>query len=332
MTQHQQQYHQLNGLKMAECLYNFPVSSPLKYTLGAVNLILSIITVFGNTIVCFLVIGNKTLQTRSNLCLLSLACSDLCVGIIVEPLHVMQLFNESLRENCTINLVRRYLHVGFVGASLSSIVLISYDRYLQVSKTINYTRYMSKKKLGVLLAICWIIPLAIPFLRFSSEATYNSFILVSIASLVGVLSSCYVLIIRVVRNQENALAQHDINMRNKTAIESHIKMARAVLVILACLLVTMVPGAIFNGISAIDTLITHKFLFLQSTREVCYAVLITIAMANSAINPAIYYLKVPQFRSIFKSKARRFLRCFYRSTDDSSAQRKERGSTLQSTT
>ncbi len=315
---------------MAQCHYNFPISGPLKYTLGVVNLILSIITVFGNTIVFYVVIGNKKLRTRSNLCLLSLACTDLCVGIIVEPLHVMQLFNESLRENCKINTVRRFLSTVFMGASISSIVLISYDRYLHLSKTINYTKHMSKKKVGVLLAICWLIPFLVPFSRYSSETIYTSIILVYVTAMIGVMVTCYILIIRIVKNQKNALAQHGSEMQNRNTIKSHIKMARAILVIIACLLATMGPVSTYHGITAVDDLISGTVLVGQPTREVCYAVLMTIALANSAINPAIYYLKIPQFRNIFKSKARRFLRCFYGSADETSAERKEKRSNTNS--
>lgn len=94
---------------MATCQYNLAVSTNLRYTLGIVNAIQGLAAFLGNALVFFIVIKNKRLHTRSNACLLSLAASDLLVGAIVEPMHVIQFFSEDYRADCVFNKIRRYL-------------------------------------------------------------------------------------------------------------------------------------------------------------------------------------------------------------------------------
>ena len=94
---------------MAACPYNLDVSTNLRYALGFFNAIQGLAAFIGNAIVFVIIIKNKRLHTRSNACLLSLAASDLLVGAIVEPMHVIQFFSEDYRADCTFNKIRRYL-------------------------------------------------------------------------------------------------------------------------------------------------------------------------------------------------------------------------------
>ena len=294
---------------MAPCQYNLDVSPALRYVLGTVNTIQGLVAFIGNMIVFFVVLGNKRLRTRSNLCLLSLASTDLLVGLIVEPMHALQLFAGEYRANCTFNSIRRYLSTVFMGASISSIVLVSYDRYLRLSKTMNYKEHMTKKKIALLLTLCWLIPVMIPFVRYTSETIYSAIILVYVTAVVTAMILCYYFIVRIIKRRTDSLKEGgNVGKYQTQVVKSHIKVSKAIAVIIICLLITFAPVSIFHGITAICALASRKATISTENREICYAVLMTIGLANSAMNPAIYYLRIPEFRNTFKSVAGKIFR------------------------
>lgn len=307
---------------MVECLYNLDVSTALRYFLGIVNLIQGFAATFGNILVILLVFGNKRLRTRSNAFLVSLAISDFLVGVLLEPLFVAQFFSQGLRENCGFNKIRRYLSSLLMGASVGSIAVVSYDRWTHLSKTIRYKEFMPKKKVIILLIIVWLIPITVPFVRFTSEAVYSSIIIIYILFIVALMITCYLVIIDMVRSREKSLHKNiEIRSRAKETT-NHIRAAKAIILVIVCLLATFLPISIYHGLTAVNSLSTGSIKISEDTKEICYAILMTIGLTNSGINPVIYYFRIPEFRSsmrgLFSRLCRRGLREISRSAAEES--------------
>ena len=195
---------------MASCLYNFSVSQTMRYFLGIFNIAQGLTAILGNILVFILVINNKKLQTRSNVFLLSLAVSDFLVGALLEPMFVAQFFSQELRENCSFNKIRRYLSTFLMGGAVNSIALISYDRWVHLTKTVRYNDFMPKIKVAILVTIAWLIPTLVPFIRFASEAVYSTVIIIYILAVLALMTTCYVVIVKMVRSRENALRRTDV--------------------------------------------------------------------------------------------------------------------------
>eukprot|EP00112_Aurelia_sp_Birch-Aquarium-sp1_P011947 Seg2508.4 transcript_id=Seg2508.4/GoldUCD/mRNA.D3Y31 product="putative trace amine-associated receptor 3" protein_id=Seg2508.4/GoldUCD/D3Y31 len=168
---------------MSSCYQSLEIPTILAYMLAAVNILQGLASSIGNFIVFCIIIKFKILHTRSNVCLMSLATTDLLVGLVLEPLHIMQLSSAEYRSNCKMNTVRRFLAALFMGASIGSIAVVSYDRYMHLSKTLNYGLYMPKKKIACLLMMAWTVPLAIVFTRYISEFVYEVVIVVYIVTI-----------------------------------------------------------------------------------------------------------------------------------------------------
>uniref|UniRef100_A0A8C3SA59 G-protein coupled receptors family 1 profile domain-containing protein n=2 Tax=Chelydra serpentina TaxID=8475 RepID=A0A8C3SA59_CHESE len=99
---------------------------------------LSLITVLGNGLVILAFLVNKNLRHRSNYFFLNLAISDILVGAFCIPLYIPYILTGKWifgRILCKLWLVVDYL---MCTASAFSIVLISYDRFLSVTKAVTY--------------------------------------------------------------------------------------------------------------------------------------------------------------------------------------------------
>jgi len=293
---------------MASCIYNLDISTSLRHFLGVVHILQGLASTSGNILVFILVIYNRRLRTRSNAFLLSLATSDFLVGAILGPMFAVQFFSHEHRENCDFNTIRRYLSTLLMGGAVGSIALISYDRWAHLSKTVRYNDFMSKKKVVVLIAIAWIIPILIPLVRLTSEAVYSAIVIVYVCLLLALMMTCYLVITKIVRMREINFRQRRETTKCLRATTKHIRVAKAVILVILCLLVTFMPICIYLGVTALNGLSPGMINISDDTKENCYAVLITIGLANSGINPVIYYFRMPEFRKSMKSLAAQIFR------------------------
>ncbi|KAM7177228.1 histamine H4 receptor [Macrochelys suwanniensis] len=106
--------------------------------LAVLMVLLALITVLGNGLVILAFLVNKNLRHRSNYFFLNLAISDILVGAFCIPLYIPYILTGKWifgRILCKLWLVVDYL---MCTASAFSIVLISYDRFLSVTKAVTY--------------------------------------------------------------------------------------------------------------------------------------------------------------------------------------------------
>nr|XP_009934240.1 PREDICTED: histamine H3 receptor-like [Opisthocomus hoazin] len=115
-----------------------------KFSLGVLVLLaflmvlLALVTILGNALVIIAFIMDRNLRHRSNYYFLNLAISDFAVGAFCMPLYIPYSLTGKWhlgRGVCKLWLVMDYL---LCTASVFNIVLISYDRFLSVTKAVSY--------------------------------------------------------------------------------------------------------------------------------------------------------------------------------------------------
>ncbi|KAM6349769.1 histamine H3 receptor-like [Podargus strigoides] len=125
-----------------ETLSTPPPSS--EFSLGVLVLLaflmvlLALVTILGNILVILAFIMDRNLRHRSNYYFLNLAISDFAVGAFCMPLYIPYALTGTWhlgRGICKLWLVMDYL---LCTASVFNIVLISYDRFLSVTKAVSY--------------------------------------------------------------------------------------------------------------------------------------------------------------------------------------------------
>ena len=292
---------------MSECENNFwSLSKSLSVVFGAINVIIGIIAALCNLVILFVFYKNRRLHSRSSCCLISLVMTDFLVGFLLEPLFLAELFKKDARINCGLNTFRRFVTSMLMGASMSSIALISYDRYLLLSKSNQYNSHMTVRKTAFLIFLCWVLPGLSPLLNytFAGHGFFSAVIFLYTFLMLFVILWSYFTIMKIVRKNEIQMKQilqtdgRNINAavakRNKTS-RGRIKAARAIMVVLLCFVLSNAPLTCYLAIAAGGSMAGRPLLGSQAI-DVIYVATITTTLMNSIINPVIYYLRIPDFK------------------------------------
>ena len=128
--------------------------------LSVIDIFLSITAFLGNILILVALRKETALHPPSKLLLRNLAITDLCVGIIVEPLSATYWLSEAT-ERCQ-NICRyasdfRYV-TGFVlcAVSLMTMTSISVDRLLALLLGLRYRQVVTLKRTYITITILWV--------------------------------------------------------------------------------------------------------------------------------------------------------------------------------
>ncbi|XP_027004176.1 histamine H3 receptor isoform X1 [Tachysurus fulvidraco] len=126
--------------------------------LAALMMVLVVVVVVGNALVIFAFVVDKSLRNQSNYFFLNLAISDFLVGAFCIPVYMPYILTGRWmlgRGLCKLWLVMDYL---LCTASVFNIVLISYDRFLSVTRAVRYRAQqgMTQLAVGKMLAV-WLL-------------------------------------------------------------------------------------------------------------------------------------------------------------------------------
>ena len=128
--------------------------------LSVIDIFLSITAILGNILILAALRKETSLHPPSKLLLRNLAITDLCVGIIVEPLSAIYWASEAT-ERCQ-NICRyasdfRYV-TGFVlcAVSLMTMTSISVDRLLALLLGLRYRQVVTLKRSYIAITILWV--------------------------------------------------------------------------------------------------------------------------------------------------------------------------------
>ncbi|XP_059196345.1 trace amine-associated receptor 13c-like [Centropristis striata] len=140
---------------------------------------ITLLTVLLNLLVIISISHFRQLHTPTNVILLSLAVSDLIMGLEVMPNAI-----HSWRSCCFISKITCvfiYL-IGFTinSASVGNMVLISVDRYVAICDPLRYSPMVTLSRVKVGVSLCW-----------CSSVVYNVIILKDYFSQIDLSNSCY---------------------------------------------------------------------------------------------------------------------------------------------
>ena len=310
---------------------------PLTTAFGMMFIVISVMASTGNGFALFIIWRPGHKLTSSTKILTSLAVSDLLVGIILSPLTCFQVLNKVSLSNCKIDYIRRYLFFFLCNTSGLTLAVISYDRYILLTKLTNYNKFMTKRKLIILLVIAWMVLAILPIFQIKIFGQYI-YLLIFITCFTGVLIfviASYFCIFQVVRQTEKQLqtfnlkfaegesssdiTEHkeietiDKTRKTKDLKESNIPgcgqrrekkyvaLAKSVLILILCFLLFYCSIVIWTILS----LLNLKYDFVdKKTIQICYIIAAVTVQFNSCINPFIYFMKNPEFRKRAKSTSR----------------------------
>uniref|UniRef100_A0A3B4U954 G-protein coupled receptors family 1 profile domain-containing protein n=1 Tax=Seriola dumerili TaxID=41447 RepID=A0A3B4U954_SERDU len=141
---------------------------------------ITVLTVALNLLVIISISHFRQLYTPTNLLLLSLATSDLLVGLLVMPVETVR-FVESCWLLGDLMCALSYI-IGFtlISASVGNMVLISIDRYVAICYPLQYPNKITRSRVEVCVCLCWALTCYESCLLMHFESSYLQLIIYKI--------------------------------------------------------------------------------------------------------------------------------------------------------
>ncbi|XP_070978685.1 trace amine-associated receptor 6-like [Oncorhynchus clarkii lewisi] len=131
------------------------LSTSIFITLYIVFSLISAVTVFLNLLVIISISHFKQLHTTTNLLILSLAASDLLVGLIVIPVLTVAIMEPCWGFGEYLCAFHAYISFLCTSLSLGNLVLISIDRYVAVCDPLLYHSKITTTRMMCCISVTW---------------------------------------------------------------------------------------------------------------------------------------------------------------------------------
>ena len=170
----------------------------------------------------------SSLHSSSKLLLRCLAYTDLCVGLILQPLYIRYLLSTENSKYCYyFEPITYILAAVFCGVSLSTLTPISVDRLLALLLGLRYRHALTLRRVQVLVVLVWLYNGAT-----AMRYLYNDILTVAIICtglLLCLITStfCYTKIFIVVHHHHIHVQVHDDDDQEEcNKVGTHINIAR----------------------------------------------------------------------------------------------------------
>lgn len=270
------------------------------------NLICSILNcvfllpgIIGNVLVIFAVWKTPSLQTPSNALLISLATSDLAVGLLAQPSfsawRISQMTGD-IKVHCVAGAMSESFGWLLAGVSLFTITAISVERLLAVHLHLRYHDIVTRRGIAKVVLSFWLLWIIITVLRFF-VVNRNILRIIAVNFLVitsAIMFLAYVMIYRLVRRHQLQIRQQCFTRSpddNRHKIIDMVRYKRSTITMLYILGFFLLCYFPFLLVMLVELAVGET---LQSKAAYLYTV--TSIFINSAINPLIYCWRMMEIR------------------------------------
>ena len=270
-------------------------------TTCVLNAFLSYTAVMLNCLTIYALTKLSSLPRPLKTLLLSLAVSDLGVGLMVQPSYIASLVMEMEQKtdnNPAYNITYKFyvFTVNFFGyASLFGVTFLTLDRFLAVHLHLRYQQLVSHKRVVVVMVSKWVFSAVLSFLRLwiPTRVSFIIFAIISLSLLLTTMPINYKIYVSVRHhvNQIQALqVQPTANQNGEagTSLAGWRKFAIGTLLVYLAFLVCYLPNFCF--------LIVYLISGPSSSTTVLDLFSSTLLFLNSTLNPLIYCWKMRRIR------------------------------------
>ncbi|XP_065674974.1 adenosine receptor A3-like [Hydra vulgaris] len=285
----------MNETEHCKVLISPSFSTAEKLIFLIVNLFTAFIAIFGNCLVITVVFLNSKLQTRSVCFLVFLSVTDFITGVLVQPLSMAIILRKwDNKTNCYLSMFLAFIATIMCGSSASMLTLISYDRYMHLSKLNNYSVHMTSFKIKILLIAVSMYPALTGIFMFTilSSVFYYLVIIESLLLMI-IMCFCYYKSWKIVKNQALKRTQ---SKENKRLVDRHWKVAKSMVILITFYFLAWTPLTVFTAFDEIRKLFKYD-LGIHDHNKLCILYFCLLCgFANAAVNPFIYFQRNSKLR------------------------------------
>ena len=276
--------------------------------LTVLNSFLSIAAFLWNAMILVALHNESSLHPPSKLLLRSLATTDLCVGLTVEPLGVirwMSVVNEHW-SIClyvqTADFVTGYI---FCGVSVLTLTTISVDRLLALLLGLRYKQVVSLKRTYAIIITIWFVSAVTSTMYFWNRAITFWYGNMGIVLCLFISIFSYTKIFLILRQHQNHV-QDLVQQPNQT---NQLNIARYKKAVFTAIWLQLTLVACCLPYCVVTALVTSGTLSAPVYQGWNYS--FTLVCLNSSLNPILYCWKIKEVRQAVKDTIRQmFCNCF----------------------
>ena len=295
----------------------------------------SILIILGNTLVLLATWRERSLHQPNKYFIACLAVADLFVGIFIGPVRVYelnrQLQNYESRRDLSIHFCRFMVWIDTlaVTASVYTLMFISFDRYLKISKPLQYRSKMTTSKSLKIIFIIWLISTAFATYAATPDSGsygflagggglchdydggteskakgYNTFLYISVIFLpVIVIMIMYARIFVVVHKRQKMLRNGELGetstgQNQRSVLRQDLKIVRMLLIVVGAFFFCWLPLSINNFLYTYNP---NAFKGWSFRSGIIYGwIIYLLPLINSLCNPIIYACLDQTYREAFK--------------------------------
>ena len=274
--------------------------------LSTLNIFLSITAILGNALILVALRNVSSVYPPTKLLLRCLAVTDLCVGVISQPLYVSMILNSVTKKNMD---VLHYLLIATVassftlsGVSIYTLTALSVDRLLALLLGLRYRQVVTLRRVFAAICFFWLMSITFGFIY----PFWRHRVLFTTGTVTGILSLCVSLFSysKIFFRLQQRQAQVQFQARHERArgsfslnIARYKKSVSSIAWVQLALVVWFAPFYI-------AFLVIHLSGWRGKTLDFIVACATTVLYSNSSLNPILYCWKIKNVRRAMKITVR----------------------------
>ena len=274
--------------------------------ISALNALLAITAFLGNALILVALRKESSLHPPSKVLLRCLATTDLCVGLIVDPLYVALLVIVVYEHwNICFPVAAAVSVTGFslCTVSLLTLTAISVDRLLALLLGLRYKQVLKLKRVYLITITFYVVSTAFSMMMlFWNSLLGLGYVMIVILLCLVTSIFCYTKIFFTLRHHQNQLQDH-VQQPNQT---NHLNIARYRKAVFTTLWLQFMLVLCYLPLVLV-TLVTHSES--SSSASLAWSYTLTLASLNSSLNPILYCWKMDEVRQAVKDTIRQVLCC-----------------------
>ena len=271
----------------------------------ALNIFLSITAAMGNVLILIALKNVSSIHPPTKLFFRCLAVTDLCVGLLVQPLYATYIMSSILKMNVNVlhYVYEVYAASSYIlcGVSVWTSTAISVDRLLALLLGLRYRYVVTLRRFRVFITCLWVTAALSGWLRVWKKdiAIKAASVFIALCLLTSIFS--YTNIHLRLRRQQ-AQIQKNVAHGQQNGQRIPLNIARYKKTVSSIMWVQMaLVACYFPWIITAALHTTENFMALKVTS--------TLVLLNSSLNPILYCWKIREVKQALKGTIRQ-LYCF----------------------
>ena len=285
----------------------------------ALNIFLSIFATLGNALILVALRKVSAIHPPTKLLFRCLAVTDLCVGLISQPLYVCYILTSHLDiGNPIVEIFHADIFFYYVLLAVSPLTsaAISVDRLLALLLGLRYRHVVTLCRVRVVIACFWLIAVSNSSLLWLSLIIFNvevilamlwTFVVLTLISII-ISTFSYTKIFFTLRHRQ-AQVQNHVQPEQSSRMRSVLTIARYKTTVYSVAWIQFAMLACYGPYIVMAFFVEFRNVVYSTEIQIALEFSYCLAFFNSSLNPVLYCWRIKDVRQQVKNTIRKCLCC-----------------------